>query len=178
MSSTLDASAPLRQLITAVPDFPSAGITFRDITPLLGNPSVFADAITAMVEPWRAAGITHVIGIESRGFIFGAPVALALGAGFVPIRKPGKLPRAVMREEYALEYGTDVLEMHADALPAGARVLIVDDVLATGGTAVAALQLVQQLNADVAGYAFLIELTALGGRQRLGGARAQSLVAY
>ena len=131
-----------------------------------------------MITPWRDAGITHVIAIESRGFIFGAPIALGLGASFVPVRKPGKLPRTVFREAYALEYGTDAVEMHADAIPPDARVLIVDDVLATGGTALAVSRLVQSAGAAVAGYGFLIELMDLGARRHFGEARIEATLRY
>lgn len=175
---TPSAEAGLRGLVREVPNFPKPGITFRDITPLLGSPSQFSLAIVGMLAPWRDAGITHVIGIESRGFIFGAPVALGLGAGFVPVRKPGKLPFTVLREAYALEYGTDALEMHADAVPGGARVLIVDDVLATGGTARATASLVRHAGGTVAGFAFFIEIDALRGRDALGDARIVSSLGY
>ncbi|HYW50656.1 MAG TPA: adenine phosphoribosyltransferase [Gemmatimonadaceae bacterium] len=173
-----DSQAQLRALIREVPDFPKPGINFRDITPLLGSPTHFTMAITGMLPPWRESGITHVVGVESRGFIFGAPIALALGAGFVPVRKPGKLPHTVLRESYALEYGTDSLEMHSDALPPGARVLVVDDVLATGGTACATARLVRRAGGTLEGFAFLIEITALGGRDGLGDARIASSFAY
>jgi adenine phosphoribosyltransferase len=166
----------LDTIIRRIPDFPKPGIVFRDITPLLADPARFTQAIMAMLGPWRGAGITHVVGIESRGFIFGAPIALGLEVAFVPVRKPGKLPHRVEREEYALEYGTDALEMHADALGDGARVLVVDDVLATGGTARATARLIERLGGEVAGFAFLMELTALGGRELLPGRRVESLL--
>lgn len=172
------AQAQLRKLIAEVPNYPKPGILFKDITPLLGSPAEFAMAVVNMITPWRDAGVTHVVGVESRGFIFAAPVALGLGAGFVPVRKPGKLPRTVLRESYALEYGTDSLEMHSDAIAPGSRVLIVDDVLATGGTATAAARLVRNAGAAVAGYGFLIELPALGARRLLDGARVESLLTY
>lgn len=178
MPHSLDAMEQLDPFITIVPDFPKPGIGFKDITPLLADPSAFALAVAGMITPWRDANISHVIAIESRGFIFGAPIALGLGAAFVPVRKPGKLPRTVYREAYALEYGTDVLEMHADAVTAEARVLIVDDVLATGGTALAVSRLVQSAGAVVAGYGFLIELTALGARNQFGDARIESSLRY
>ena len=178
MSASTTAQAQLRQLIQEVPNYPKPGILFKDITPLLGSAPEFAMAIVGMITPWRDAGITHVVGMESRGFIFGSPVALGLSAGFVPVRKPGKLPRTVLREAYALEYGTDALEMHADAMSAGARVLIVDDVLATGGTALAAARLVRNAGAVVAGYMFLIEIEALGARRLFDGARIESLLTY
>lgn len=178
MAATVEAQSQLRRLIREVPNFPKPGINFRDITPLLGSSPEFALAIVGMITPWRDALITHVIGIESRGFVFGAPVALGLGAGFVPVRKPGKLPCTVLREAYALEYGTDALEMHSDAVPPGARVLIVDDVLATGGTALAAARLVQNAGASVVGFNFLIEIEALGARRMLPGARVESVLTY
>ena len=178
MAASEAAQLQLRRLIQEVPNYPKPGILFKDITPLLGSSPEFAMAVVSMITPWRDAGITHVVGMESRGFIFGAPVALGLGAGFVPIRKPGKLPRTVLREAYALEYGTDALEMHSDALTPGARVLIVDDVLATGGTAIAAARLVHNAGATVAGFMFLIEIEALGARRLLDGARVESLLTY
>jgi adenine phosphoribosyltransferase len=178
MAASIEAQAQLRSKIAEVPNYPKPGILFKDITPLVGSPSEFALAIVGMITPWRDAGITHVVGMESRGFIFAAPVALGLSAGFVPVRKPGKLPRTVLREAYALEYGTDALEMHSDAMPAGARVLIVDDVLATGGTALAAARLVRNAGGVVAGYTFLIELPDLGARKLFNGARIESLLTY
>lgn len=178
MPHSMDAMEQLDRYITIVPNFPKPGIDFKDITPLLGDPAAFALAVVGMITPWRDAGITHVIAIESRGFIFGAPIALGLGAAFVPVRKPGKLPRTVYREAYALEYGTDALEMHADAVAPGARVLIVDDVLATGGTALAVSRLVQSTGAAVAGYGFLIELMALGARSHFGDAHIESSLRY
>ncbi|WP_058833744.1 adenine phosphoribosyltransferase [Luteimonas abyssi] len=153
-------------LIRTVPDFPAAGVAFSDITPVLADATGFADCIDAMVSPWRDAGIEAVAGIEARGFILGAAVAHALGAGFVPIRKPGKLPGTTLQVEYALEYGTDRLEMHADALGPGRRVLLVDDVLATGGTLCAAARLLERLEADLVGAAVLVEIASLAGRAR------------
>ena len=168
----------LRARVRDVPDFPKPGIAFKDITPLLADPRLFAEATQAMAAPWRDAGVTHVVGIESRGFIVGAPVAQHLGAGFLPIRKPGKLPYRRRRVEYALEYGVDVLEMHEDACHPGAVVVIVDDVLATGGTAEAAARLVREVGGRVAGFAFLLELGFLDGARRLGGAPHRSLLLY
>lgn len=167
----------ITRALRVVPDFPEPGILFRDITPLLGDAALFADVVEAMTAPYRRSGITHVVGVESRGFMFGAPVALSLRASFVPVRKPGKLPFATLRERYVLEYRTDALEVHRDAFGENARVLIVDDVLATGGTAAATAALVQRLDATVAGLVVLAELTALDGRGRLPGVRVQSLVA-
>jgi len=178
MPITTEIQQQLQHLIRVVPNYPKPDVDFRDITPLLGSAADFTLAIVAMIAPWRDEGITHVIGIESRGFIFGAPVALGLGAGFVPLRKPGKLPGKVVRETYALEYGTDTLEMHADALPTGARVLIVDDVLASGGTALAAGRLVQYAAAAIAGYSFLIEIEALGARGSMPGVRIEATLSY
>ncbi len=161
-----------------IPDFPRPGVTFKDITPLLGDPSSFRMAVDALVRPSLDEGITKVLGVEARGFILAAPVAYQLGAGFVPLRKVGKLPWLVEAAEYALEYGTDVLEVHRDALQPGERVLIVDDVLATGGTAAAAVRLAEALGAEVAGLAFLLELGFLDGRSALPGRRVTSLLAW
>jgi adenine phosphoribosyltransferase len=178
MPITTATQQQLQQLVRTVPNYPKPGIDFRDITPLLGSAAEFALAIVTMITPWRDAGITHVIGIESRGFIFGAPVALGLGAGFVPLRKPGKLPRTVLREAYALEYGTDALEMHSDALQPGARVLIVDDVLATGGTALAASRLVEHAASVVVGCGVFLEIEALGARRHMPGVRVEATLSY
>ena len=179
MSPTSDRRAErIRLAIRDVPDFPKAGILFKDITPVLADPSLFRDATDALASPYEGARITHVAAIESRGFILAGPVAQRLGAGLVPVRKAGKLPAATVREEYALEYGTDSLEVHADAMPPGARVLVLDDVLATGGTAAAACRLVARLGADIIGCAFLIELGLLGGAAKLGGVHSISVVRY
>ena len=168
----------LKRTIRDVNNFPKPGIVFKDVTPVLLDVELFRRAAVAMAEPYRDARITRVVAIESRGFLFGAPIALELGAGLVPIRKPGKLPAATQRVEYALEYGTDALEMHHDAVQAGDHVLIVDDVLATGGTANAAAQLVAGTGAAVTGFTFLIELDFLKGRQRLHGRRVEALLHY
>ena len=176
---TPDTSALLDRIAAAirvVPDFPSPGIMFQDVTPVLADAELFRASIEALAEPWRGAGVTHVAGIESRGFIFGAPVATELGAGFIPIRKPGKLPFERTGQDYALEYGTGRLEMHVDACPAGARVLVVDDVLATGGTASAACALIESVGGEVAGCAFFLSIAALGGNERLRGRRTATLV--
>jgi adenine phosphoribosyltransferase len=170
--------AELKRTIRDVKDFPKPGIVFKDVTPVLLDLKLFAQAITLMAAPYRASRITRVVSIESRGFLFGAPIALELGAGLVPIRKPGKLPAATKRVEYALEYGTDALEMHHDAIGTGDRVLVVDDVLATGGTANAAAQLVAGTGAAVTGFTFLIELDFLNGRERLQGRRVEALLHY
>jgi adenine phosphoribosyltransferase len=151
---------------------------FKDITPVLLDPGLFDEAVQGMARPFHGAGVTRVVAIESRGFMFGAPVALGLAAGLVPVRKPGKLPAARQRVEYALEYGTDALEMHSDAIGPDDRVLIIDDVLATGGTAEAAGRLVRERGATVTGFSFLIELDFLRGRERLTPLRVESLVRY
>jgi len=164
--------------IRDVPDFPKPGILFKDITPLLLDPKAFRRAVELMTAPFRGDRISRVVSIESRGFLLGAPIALALEAGLVPMRKPGKLPAERGRVEYALEYGTDALEMHSDAVGAADRVLIVDDVLATGGTAAAAAQLVRKHGAGVVGCTFLIELDFLHGRGRLTGERIEALLHY
>ncbi|WP_101927509.1 MULTISPECIES: adenine phosphoribosyltransferase [Luteimonas] len=153
-------------LIRDVPDFPKPGIVFKDITPVLADAGGFAAAIAAMAAPWREASPDVFVGIEARGFIFAAALAQALGTGFAPVRKPGKLPARVLVHDYALEYGSDRLEMHVDAVPAGARVVLVDDVLATGGTLRAAHALCTRQGATVVGAAVLVELAALGGRAR------------
>lgn len=157
----------ITSLIREIPDFPKPGILFKDITPLLANPQGFSAAITELVRTTVEERIDVVIGTEARGFIFAAPVALALGIGFVPVRKPGKLPSDVLSVSYDLEYGQETLEMHTDALRPGARVLIVDDVLATGGTLVAAADLVRQAGAEVVGISVLLELAALDGAKVL-----------
>ena len=164
--------------IRTVPDYPKPGIQFRDITTLLKDPTGFAAAIDALVARYRTTPISKIVAIESRGFLFGAPLAVALGLGFVPARKPGKLPGAVVRAEYDLEYGTDVLEIHRDAIRPGQRVLVHDDLLATGGTAAAKCALVEELGGVVAGLAFVVELTFLPGRARLGTYDVMSLVQY
>ncbi len=162
-----DGGAALRALVRDVPDFPSPGILFRDITPLLASPEAFARAIREMAEPWKALRPAKIIGIEARGFMFGAALARELSVGFVPVRKPGKLPRETVRASYGLEYGTDTLEIHRDACAPGERVVIADDVLATGGTAEAACRLAEALGAEILGVAVFIELAALGGRARI-----------
>ncbi len=159
----------LAELIRDVPDFPEPGVVFRDITPLIGSAGGLAAAVDALLEI-SPADVDAVFGIEARGFIFAAPVALALGVGLVPVRKPAKLPRETVSVRYDLEYGTETLAIHADAIPRGARVLIVDDVLATGGTLSAAAELVDRVGAELVAVSVLIELDYLGGRQRLAGA--------
>lgn len=158
------------ELIRDIPDFPKPGILFKDITPVLSDAAAFARAIQALARPWESTSVDAVVGIESRGFILGAALAQRLGTGFAPVRKPGKLPAGTLTQHYDLEYGKDRLEMHIDALPPGARVVVVDDVLASGGTLQAALALVQRQGACLLGASVLVELGALGGRSRLGGA--------
>jgi adenine phosphoribosyltransferase len=164
--------------IRNVPDFPKPGILFYDITTLLRDPEGFKAAIDGLAEPFAGAGIEIVVGIESRGFILGGAVADRLGAGFCPIRKPGKLPAKTLRESFSLEYGTDSIEIHTDAIRPGQRVLVVDDVLATGGTAKAAASLVKGLGGTLHGLAFLIELDFLNGREKLAGEQVTSVLHY
>ena len=171
-------TAWLDQHIRVIQDYPINGVTFRDITPLLGDAKGFATTVDAIADHFAGTPIDSVIGIEARGFIVAAPVAYRLGAGFVPVRKAGKLPWAVAREEYGLEYGTDKLEIHRDAIKPGERVVIVDDVLATGGTAAATLRLVSALGAHVVGLGFIIELSGLGGRALVDGHDVMSLLSY
>jgi adenine phosphoribosyltransferase len=168
----------LKKRIRHVPDFPKPGILFYDVTTLLRDPEGFKLAIDTLAEPYVGQGISLVVGVESRGFILGAAVADRIGAGFVPVRKVGKLPSKTIRASYALEYGTDSLEMHDDAIERGQKVLIVDDLLATGGTARATVDLVRQLGGDVHGVAFLIELVALRGREKLAGENIYAVLQY
>jgi adenine phosphoribosyltransferase len=170
MTVTLDSQSletDVRSAIRDVPDFPKPGIVFKDITPLLADARLFRAVTDAMAAPFASSGITHVVAIESRGFILGAPVAQRLGAGFIPVRKPGKLPHLTSTIEYELEYGTDQLQIHTDACNANGRVLIVDDVLATGGTAAATHSLLTGIGAEVAGFSFLMVLGFLPGLSRL-----------
>jgi len=170
--------ALLRARVRDVPDFPKPGILFRDLTPLMGDGVAMREAVDLLAE----AAVRHrpelIVAIESRGFIFGAPVAASLGVGFVPVRKPGKLPHKTRRRSYDLEYGTDALEMHADAVVEGARVVIVDDLLATGGTAAATVDLVREIGGEVVGAAFVVELELLRGRDRLTGVPVDALLTY
>lgn len=171
----------IKRLIRDVPDFPKPGILFKDVTPLLADPAGFDQVVDALAAPYRQGGepiVDRVLGIESRGFIFGTPVAQRLGVGFAPIRKPGKLPWKTVAESYALEYGEDRIELHEDAVQRGERVLIIDDLLATGGTLSAACRLVERLGGQVAGCAVVIELAFLDGRKRLGDRPLHSLVTY
>jgi adenine phosphoribosyltransferase len=164
--------------IRPIPDFPKPGILFRDITPLLADPAALAVAVERLVEPWREEQLDAIAAVEARGFLFAAPMALALGIGVIPVRKPGKLPAATIAHDYDLEYGRDRLEMHAGVLRAQSRVLVVDDVLATGGTAAACMRLVEAAGGTVAGAAFLLEIEALGGRERLVPHRVEAVLVY
>jgi adenine phosphoribosyltransferase len=168
----------LRAKIREVPDFPKPGILFYDITTLLKDAAAYRDAVREMLEPYRGDQLDIVIGMESRGFIFSAPMAYELGAGLVPVRKLGKLPAETLSVEYALEYGSNTLEIHRDAIQPGQKVLIVDDLLATGGTVQGTIELVERLKGDVIGLAFLVELEFLHGRDRLGGRRVTSVIRY
>lgn len=168
----------LSAFIRAIPDWPKEGILFRDITPLLADPRAFGAAVEALAAPYREADVAYVAAVEARGFIFGAAVAERLNAGFIPIRKKGKLPYKTESVSYALEYGTDTVEVHRDAVPARAKVLMVDDLLATGGTMKAACELIGKVGGEVVGATFLIELKDLGGRARLGDYRISTVIAY
>jgi adenine phosphoribosyltransferase len=175
---TVTSADDLRKLIREVPDFPKPGILFYDITTLLKDPTAFKEVIDRMVDQVRGTQIDIVVGMESRGFIFSAPIAYQLGAGFVPVRKLGKLPADTIEVEYALEYGTATLEIHRDAIQPGQRVLIVDDLLATGGTVMGTIELVQRLGGEVAGLSFMVELSALKGREHLGQFAIHALLTY
>jgi adenine phosphoribosyltransferase len=168
----------LRAKIREIPDFPKPGILFYDITTLLKDAGAFRESIDLMLEPFKDEKVDMVVGMESRGFIFSAPMAIQLNAGFVPVRKLGKLPAETASVEYALEYGTNTLEIHKDALTPGQRVLIVDDLLATGGTVLGTIELVKLLKAEVVGLVFLVELLFLKGRERLGDHRIHSVIQY
>ena len=171
-------AAWLKEHIRDIPDFPKAGVAFKDITPLLSDVEAFRFTVDALAEHFSGRPVDKVLGIEARGFIVAAPVAYHLGAGFVPVRKAGKLPWEIERQEYTLEYGTDLLEVHRDAVAEGERTLIIDDVLATGGTAAATVRLVEKLGGNVAGLGFVIELAFLEGRSRIEGQDAVSLLTY
>ena len=168
----------LKDLIRDVADFPKPGISYKDITTLLKNPSGLKTATHLMLEPFAAEGVECVVGIESRGFIFATPMAIKIGCGFAPVRKPGKLPAQTLKQEYDLEYGSDAVEIHADAIKPGQKVLVVDDVLATGGTMAAACQLLQQLEANIVGVSVLAELNFLRGRDKLPALRLESVIVY
>lgn len=176
--TVVEAGSELRRAIRDIPDFPKAGIMFKDITPLLGDAKLFAMATDAMSERFLGSGVTHVAAIESRGFILGAPIAQRLGAGFIPVRKRGKLPHRTEGVDYALEYGSDRVEVHVDACGEGSRVLVVDDVLATGGTAAATCALLEKVGADVIGCAFLLSIGALEGERRLTGRKVHTLIEF
>jgi adenine phosphoribosyltransferase len=173
-----NASLDLKRFIRDIPDFPKPGILFRDITPLLGNAAALKETVSRMADPFRGNQIQAVVAAEARGFIFAAPLAIELGAGFVPVRKPGKLPFDRHSFRYDLEYGSDTLEMHIDGVAAGARVLVVDDLLATGGTVGACVKLLEKTGADIVGCAFAIELVALGGRAAVAPHPVFSLIQY
>src|SRR3954465_10687545 len=165
----------ISDVVRDIDDFPTRGVSFRDITPLLGDGKSFARAVDELADRFDGVNPDRVIGVEARGFILAAPIAYRTGAGFVPVRKAGKLPWAVVREEYSLEYGTDKLEIHRDAIRPGERVLVIDDVLATGGTAAATCRLVEELGGEIAGLGFMLEIDGLNGRERLGDRPIQSL---
>ena len=177
-ASEVDAPAWLRSLVREVPDWPQPGIAFRDITPLLADPVAFKRCIDELADRFADVEVDAVVGVESRGFILAGAIAYRLGAAFVPGRKAGKLPWAVVREEYSLEYGSDKLEIHRDAIHPDERILVIDDVLATGGTAAATARLVETLGGSLVGIGILIEITALGGRAALGGRRLEALASY
>jgi adenine phosphoribosyltransferase len=168
----------LTSLIRDITDFPEPGIVFKDITPVLADGKAFAALVDALAEPFRDIGVNKVAGIEARGFTLATPVAERLGAGFIPVRKPGKLPYETVREDYSLEYGTDSLEIHTDAAGKGEKVLLVDDVIATGGTAAAAIRLLRKIGADVVGFSVFIELAFLDGADKLDGVPFHALVTY
>lgn len=168
----------LEDLIRDIPDFPEKGVVFKDITPVLADPTAFGSLIDQMSEPFADAGITKVAGIEARGFTLATPVADRIGAGFIPLRKPGKLPYETVKEEYELEYGMDALEVHTDAVFEGEKVLLVDDVIATGGTAKAAIQLLRHVGAEVVGLSVFIELVFLGGVQKIDNVPLHALLRY
>ena len=168
----------LDTLVRDIPDFPEEGVVFKDITPVLGDPDAFSELITAMSEPFRDQGITKVAGIEARGFTLATPVADRIGAGFIPLRKPGKLPFQTVKEEYELEYGLDALEVHTDAVFDGEKVLLVDDVIATGGTAKAAIQLLRNVGAEVVALSVFIELVFLGGANQIDSVPLHALLRY
>lgn len=178
MTTPIELATRLKAVIRDIPDFPEPGILFRDITPLLSDAGTLRATVEGLAAPYRDAAIDAIVGIESRGFLFGMPMAYLLQVGFVPVRKQGKLPFTTIATEYSLEYGTNVVEAHIDAVRPGSRVLIVDDLLATGGTAAATVTLMERLGAEVIGLAFVIELGALHGRARLGEHAIHSLVTY
>lgn len=174
----MTSNADIEVLIRDVPDFPKPGIVFKDITPLLADPAGLQAAIQAMTEPFRSVGVTKVAAAEARGFLFGVAMAIELGVGFVPVRKPGKLPSAIYEATYELEYGTDTVQLHRDAAGPDDRVLLVDDLLATGGTMAACIELIERTGASVVGCSFLIDLTFLNGRSRLGDVPVEAVLRY
>jgi adenine phosphoribosyltransferase len=178
MTPTTTTAAEIERAIRTIPDFPKPGIQFKDITPVLADPRLFSGSIDLLADSFKPGTVDAVVGIDARGFIFAAAAAVKLEAGFVPVRKKGKLPFKTREKEYALEYGTATIAMHVDALKAGSRVLLIDDLLATGGTAAAAAELVQGLGAKILEISFLIELSFLNGRQKLKGYPVRSLVVY
>ena len=167
MTATAQQLQFIKDSIKTIPDYPKPGILFRDVTSLLEDPKAYAESIKLLADRYRDAGVTKVVGTEARGFLFGAPVALVLGVGFVPVRKPGKLPRETISETYDLEYGTDSLEIHVDAIAPGEKILVIDDLLATGGTIEATAKLIRRLGGEVTDAAFIINLPELGGEKRL-----------
>lgn len=167
MTATAQQLQLIKDSIKTIPDYPKPGILFRDVTSLLEDPKAYAESIKLLADRYRDAGVTKVVGTEARGFLFGAPVALVLGVGFVPVRKPGKLPRETISETYDLEYGTDSLEIHVDAIQPGEKILVIDDLLATGGTIEATAKLIRRLGGEVTDAAFIINLPDLGGEKRL-----------
>ncbi len=173
-----ETNIQLADYIRQVPDFPKPGILFRDITPLLADSQAFSASVKALIGPFADSGIDLVAAVDARGFIFGSPVAQVLNAGFIPIRKPGKLPYKTESVSYDLEYGTDTIEVHIDAVKSGSRVLMVDDLLATGGTMAAACELIKKLGAEIVSIAFLVELTALNGREKLEGYSIHTVIPY
>ena len=180
MTATAQQLQLIKDSIKTIPDYPKPGILFRDVTSLLEDPKAYAASIQLLADRYRDAGVTKVVGTEARGFLFGAPVALALGVGFVPVRKPGKLPRETISETYDLEYGTDSLEIHTDAIQPGEKILVIDDLLATGGTIEATAKLIRRLGGEVTDAAFIINLPELGGEKRLNDANINcySLVCF
>jgi adenine phosphoribosyltransferase len=168
----------LKEFVRDIPDYPKPGVVFKDITPLLAHHEAFASSVDALAAPFAGRPVDKVLGVEARGFVFASPVAYRRNAGFVPVRKAGKLPWEIERQEYELEYGTDLLEIHRDAIAPGERILIVDDVLATGGTAAAVIRLVERLGGEVVGLTFLIELGFLEGRKKLGDADVRAVIGY
>lgn len=176
--SSRNDSVNLKDYIRSIPDFPKPGIVFRDITPMLKSAAAMKEVIRQLAEPFRDSNVTSVLAAEARGFVFGAPLAMELDAAFVPVRKPGKLPFETETLHYDLEYGSDALEIHSDAIESGDRVLLVDDLLATGGTIEACMKLAEKQGAEVVGAAFVVELDFLNGRRRLGDRKIQSLLRY